>query len=131
MRKRNEPYLSRRLQQIMDLAYQLGSIAATDVEQMLEHAPANSTARTQLRVLEEKGYLVHREEGGRFLYTPVRPKPTAAKAAMERFLQTFVDGSAPLALTTLLSAKETDLSDQELDELEEIIRKTRTERQGK
>jgi BlaI family penicillinase repressor len=115
----------------MDLAYQLGSIAATDVERLLPHTPANSTARSQLRVLEEKGYLSHQEEAGRFVYTPVRPKPSAAKAAMQRFLQTFVDGSVSMALATLLSAKESDLSDEELDRLEELIRQTRTDRSSK
>jgi BlaI family penicillinase repressor len=117
-------YLSRRLQQIMDLAYERGSIAATDVEG-LAHAPANSTARTQLRVLEEKGCLAHREENGRFLYSPTHPKPSAAKEAMQHFLQTFVDNNASMALTTLLSARDADLTEQELDELEQVIREAR------
>jgi predicted transcriptional regulator len=125
MDEETEQRLSRRMGEILDLAYQLGSITAADLERLLKPPPANSTVRTQLRTLEERGHLRHFEENGRFVYVPAKARPSAAVAAMRRFLTTFVGGSASEALTTLLSAKETDLSDAEWDRLEELIRKAR------
>ncbi len=89
----------------MDIAYKQGTITASDLEQQLPGQPSNSTVRTQLRVLEERGLLVRFDLEGRYAYRPAKPKPNAAKQAMQRFLQTFVDGSLDKALTTLLSER--------------------------
>lgn len=127
MAKRPAEYLSRRFQEIMDVAYRQGTITAADLERVLEGNPSNSTVRTQLRILEERGYLVKVEEGPQS-YRPARPKQNAAVAAMQRFLHTFVDGSAELALGTLLKAKQADLSEEELARLQAIIENARKER---
>jgi len=121
MARDHNEYLSKRFQQIMDIAYERGRVTAVDVENELPGSPSNSTVRTQLRTLEERGLLRHSEESGKFVYVPTRPKPNAAKSAMQKFLRTFVDGSAEKALATLLSAKETELTDDELDRLRKMI----------
>ncbi|HEY3780177.1 MAG TPA: BlaI/MecI/CopY family transcriptional regulator [Fimbriimonadaceae bacterium] len=120
-KKTDEEYLSKRLQQIMDLVYERGRITAVELEQELPGSLSNSTVRTQLRTLEERGHLRHEDQEGRFVYFPTRLKPNAAKSAMQRFLKTFVSGSAEQALTTLLSAKESELSDSDLVRLQKII----------
>lgn len=121
MAKDGTEYISKRFQQIMDLAYKHGKVTAQDLERELSGNPSNSTVRTQLRVLEERGYLMRSEEDGRYSYAPAKPKPTAAKAAMQRFLSTFFDGSVDMALGTLLSAKEADLTDDDIDRLQQIL----------
>ncbi len=126
---RNGPeYLSKRFQEIMDLAYRKGEITAADLESGLVGNPANSTVRTQLRQLEERGLLVRVESEGPAAYRPAKPRQNAALAAMRRFLQTFADGSAEKALGTLLTAKEAELSDADLDRLQGIIEAARQER---
>ena len=121
-------YLSKRFQEIMDIAYRQGTITAADLERLLAGNPANSTVRTQLRVLEERGHLVRIEQGGYYAYRPARPKQNAAVAAMQRFLQTFVDGSVEMALGTLLTAKEADLTDEDLARLQQLIEAAKNER---
>ena len=120
MSKSEREYLSKRLQQIMDLAYQRGQVTASELEEILPGKPSNSTVRTQLRTLEDRGYLKRPDEG-KYVYVPTKAKPSAAKAAMQRFLETFVDGSLEQALATLLSAKEQKLTDEELDRLRKMI----------
>jgi len=121
MAKHSDEYLSRRFQQIMEVLYAKERATAAEVEEALPGSPTNSTVRTQLRELESRGLLRHSVEKGKFYYEPTRPKPSAAVAAMQRFLQTFVDGSVEKAFVTMLSAKETDLTDIDLARLREII----------
>ena len=116
-----EEYLSKRFQQIMDILYVKGRATASDVEDELPGSPTNSTVRTQLRELESRGLLRHTVDRGKFYYEPTRPKPSAAVAAMRRFLQTFVDDSLEQAFVTMLSAKETDLTETDLTRLRQII----------
>ena len=129
MAKQGEEYLSRRFQQIMEVIYAKEQATASEVEEALPGSPTNSTVRTQLRELEARGLLRHTVEKGKFYYEPTRPKPSAAVAAMQRFLQTFVDGSIEQAFVTMLSANEADLTDSDLARLREII--DQAEQKGK
>ncbi len=113
----------------MDLVYERGQVTAADLEISLSGNPSNSTIRTQLRTLETRGHLTHTEEDGRFIYRPAHPKPNAAKAAMQRFLQTFVNNSAEQALATLLSTKGEDLNEDDFDRLQKLIDEARKEKQ--
>jgi len=128
MAKKSQEYLSKRFQEIMDIAYRHEFITAADLERELAGNPANSTVRTQLRVLEERGHLVRFDKDGHYAYRPARPKKNAAIAAMQKFLQTFVDGSAEQALGTLLSAKDTELTNDDLERLQQVIEEAKKEK---
>lgn len=129
MARNGQEYLSKRFQEIMEIAYRQGTVTAADLERQLSGNPANSTVRTQLRVLEERGYLVRFDLDGHYAYRPARPKQNAAVAAMQRFLQTFVDGSVEGALGTLLTAKEAELTDEDLARLQGLIEAAKKEKQ--
>jgi len=128
MAKGSPEYLSKRFQEIMEIAYRQGAVNASELENLLTGKPSNSTVRTQLRVLEERGHLVRFEKDGHYAYRPARPKHNAAVAAMQRFLQTFVDGSIEMALGTLLTAKEADLTDEDLARLQNLIEVAKKEK---
>ena len=113
--------LSKREHQIMDLAYERGTIAATDLEEALPGNPSNSAVRSYLRSLEAKGYLRHEEEGVRFVYRPIRERDAVARVEASHLLKTFFGGSISGVLATLLSDREVDLSDAELDEMRRMI----------
>ena len=72
-------HLSRRERQIMDILFRLGNAAATVVRAELPGTPSLSTVRTQLRVLEQKGYVRHEEQGLRYVYRPVTPRRAARR----------------------------------------------------
>ena len=56
------PTLTRRERQIMTILYRRARATAGDVMRDLSGQPHYSTVRTQLRILEEKGYVRHEEE---------------------------------------------------------------------
>jgi predicted transcriptional regulator len=117
--------LSKREHQIMDLAYERGVITATDLEEALSGNLSNSAVRSYLRSLEAKGYLRHEEEGVRFVYRPIRDRDAVARGEASRLLKTFFGGSVSGVLATLLSDKEANLTDAQLDEMRQMIEEAR------
>jgi predicted transcriptional regulator len=120
-------YLSKREQQIMELVYQRERLTAVEATELLSGKPSNSTVRTLLRILEEKGQLKHVEEDGKFVYLPVHPRQAAAKRALKGVVQTFFKGSVGDVVATLLSEEGAKLSDDELTRLQAMIDKAREE----
>ncbi len=114
-------YLSRREQQIMDIVYRNERVSAADVMEALPDALSNSAVRTHLRILESKGHLQHIEEEGRYIYLPTRPRHSEGRSVLSQVLQTFFDGSVEKVMATLLSVKESELSQEELDRLRQMI----------
>ena len=57
--------LTRRERQIMDIVYRRGRATAAEVLAELPDPPSYSAGRALLRILEEKGYLRHQQEGPR------------------------------------------------------------------
>ena len=84
--------------------------------------------RTILRVLERKGHVRHVEEGLRYVYVPVVARETATKSAMDRLIATFFGGSAKAAAAAFLDPFTTKLSQEDLQELERMIREARKEK---
>jgi len=119
--------LSRRERQIIDILYRRGRATAADVMTDLSGNPSYSTVRTQLRVMEEKGHVRHEEHGQRFVYMPTTPRRTVRKSALKHLVDTFFDGSAEQAVAALLGGEGSKLTDDELDRIEELIRKARKE----
>lgn len=119
--------LSRRERQIMDIVYQRGQATAGEVREALPDPPSNSAVRALLRVLEDKGHLTHETEGNRYLYRPTRSRGQASRAALQRVVQTFFEGSAVKAAAALIDADQGRLDDDELDALQALLAKAREE----
>ena len=86
----------------MDVLYRSGRANAADVMAALPGDPNYSTVRTQLRVLEDKGHVVHEDEGGRYVYAPAVPRHAARKSALKHLIETFFDGSAEQVVDAVL-----------------------------
>ena len=113
--------LSRRERQIMDIVYQLAEVSAQDVMQRLPDPPSYSAVRAMLRKLEDKGHIMHREEGAKYVYYPVVDHEQASRNAITRLVRTFYDGSAAQAVNALLGMSVNDISREELEEIEHMI----------
>ena len=109
----------------MDAIYRLGSASAREVQGQMHDELANATIRTMLRILEDKGHLRHVEDGRRFIYSPTRPRSSEARNAMQRLVGVFYEGSVASAMAGLLQMKDTQLSDEELNELSALIESAR------
>ena len=115
----------------MDILYRRGRATAGEVMEDLTGDPNYSTVRTQLRVLEEKGHVRHEEEGLRYVYEPAVPRSSARKSAMRHLVETFFDGSAGNAVAALLGGEGAKLSDEELERIADMVKKSKAGRAGK
>jgi predicted transcriptional regulator len=119
--------LTKRERLIMDVLFRLGRATADEVRRELPGAPSDSTVRTQLRVLEEKGYVRHEEDGRRFVFSPVLPRRSVRKSALRHVVDTFFEGSTEKVVAALLGGEGAAVSDDELDRILDLVTKARKE----
>lgn len=122
--------LSRRERQIIDILYRRGRATAAEVRDDLPGDPNDSTVRTHLRILEDKGHVTHTEDGPRFVYTAVVPRRAARRSALRHLVDTFFDGSTEKVVTALLGSDGARLTDDELKRIAALIEKARKEGQA-
>src|SRR5450432_3958328 len=119
--------LSRREREILDILHRLGRATVAEVLELLPDPPSYSAVRSILRVLEEKGHARHREEGKRYLYSPVEAPQSAARSALQQVVRNFFGGSLEQAVKAFLADRETDVSAEELERLAAMIEQARQE----
>ena len=117
----NQP-LSRREREVMDVLYRRGEATVAEVLEDLKEPPTYSAVRSILRVLKEKGHIVYRAEGPRYVYAPALGRDRARPAALDHVVNTFFDGSAERALAALLDRSDLELSDEQIRRLTSEIR---------
>lgn len=122
--------LTRRERQIMEVLFRLGRATAEDVMHELPGNPNYSTVRTQLRVLEQKGYVRHEESGRRFFYTPAVRRQSARKSALRNVVETFFGGSVEKVVAALVGGEAASVSDDELERILALVEKARKEKEG-
>jgi len=69
--------------------------------------------------------LLKKESGMRYIYYPVLAKKKASRLALERVVSTFFEHSPTLAVCSLLEMKNGKISREEIEQLEEILEKTK------
>ena len=131
MARPTEPSLSRRERQILDVVYALGRASALQVMAKLPDAPSKTAVRTFLRILEEKGHLVHEEEGRTYVYRPCLPRERAGSGALRRVLDVFFGGSLEQAVAAHLGGSAGDLDEAELKRVASLIQQARKAKKEK
>ena len=127
MKKSGRPNLSRREREIMDIVYRRGHATAAEVMNELSGKPHYSTVRTQLRILEGKGYVRHEEENLRYVYLPAVPQTEVGRSALQQLMDAFYDGSTENVVAALLGLEGTRLSEKKLDRIAAMVEKARKE----
>lgn len=117
--------LSARERQILEVVHSLGDASARQIQSGIPDPPSYSAVRRLIGILEEKGFLNHREEGGRYRYAATTPASEAGVSALQKLVKTFFDDSLEKALATFLSSRETELDDSELQRLSRLIDEAR------
>jgi predicted transcriptional regulator len=74
---------------------------------------------------EEKDHLTHEEHGPRYVYEATTPREEASESALERLVRTFFDGSPTKTVAALMDLSATRMSEDELDELADMIEQAR------
>jgi predicted transcriptional regulator len=88
-------------------------------------APGYSAVRTLLATLESKGYVKHGRDGAKYVYEPIVRHSKASRSAIAHLIQTFFEGSRGRAAAALLDVSPSQFSEEDLDELDELIKKAR------
>lgn len=115
--------LSRREREVLDVLYRRGEATVAEVMEDMASPPTYSAVRSTLRILEEKGHIVHKEDGPRYVYAPALARDKARKAALDHLVNTFFEGSAEEALVALLRRSDLDMTEPQIQRLARAIRR--------
>lgn len=105
--------------EVLQLVWAQGSATADSVQKALSRPLKESTVRTVLKRLEEKGHLTHRVDQRTFVYAAADTRARAAARAVQRIVDRFCSGSVEEVLTGLVDARIVDSA--ELQRLAEKI----------
>ena len=92
------------MQLIWQHAAKDNAMSAEQIREELGRPLKDSTIRTVLRRLEEKGYLTHTVESRTFLYRPAEAPQMVAGRAVKRIIDWFCDGSVEALLVGMVDS---------------------------
>lgn len=106
---------------LMRVLWTRGESSVADlVAACADKAPlAYTSVLTTVRILEQKGYVSHRQEGRAFLYSPSVAEHEASRSEVRNVMQRFFGNSRERLLLSLLGDEE--ISREELRRLKEAI----------
>jgi predicted transcriptional regulator len=106
---------------LMHVLWDKGEASVSEVVTALREKPkpAYNTVLTLLRILERKGYVIHRKDGRAFVFVPTVDRSDARKNAMRSLVNRFFEGSSRLLLLNLLEDEQ--LSAEARDEIKQHI----------
>jgi BlaI family transcriptional regulator, penicillinase repressor len=90
-------------------------------------ALAYNSVLTTIRILEQKGYVRHRQEGRAFLYSPCVAEQEASRSEVRHMMQRFFGNSREKLLLSLL---DDEVTAEELQRLKEAIAAAADDRAG-
>ena len=111
---------------VMEAVWQAGSVSTEDVCAALAglHPVKESTARTVLSRLEEKGYVAHRVDGRSNIYRGVDAPQSVAAKAVRQIIERFCGGSVEQLLVGMVNNDVVD--EKELQRLAQRIARRKT-----
>ena len=113
-----------RERQIVDILYERGPVAVSDICEALPDQLSGSAVRAMLKRLEDKGFVQRTDSERGYLYSPTVSETAAKKSALSEIVRVFFNGSPASAASALLGMSDR-LEGQELDELEAMIARAR------
>jgi predicted transcriptional regulator len=107
---------------LMKILWRRGESAVTDLVAAMPDGEtlAYNSVLTTIRILEQKGYVEHRQEGRAFVYRPSIAEQEASRSEVRHVLNRFFGNSRERLLLSLLGDE--DLSLEELQRLKEAVR---------
>lgn len=107
---------------LMKILWRRGESAVNDLVAALPEAEAlaYNSVLTTIRILEQKGYVDHRQEGRAFIYRPIVAEQEASRSEVKHVLSRFFGNSREQLLLSLLGDDE--ISRDELERLRTVIR---------
>jgi len=91
-------------QDVMQLVWAHGAVTADAVRAALKRPLKESTIRTVLRRLEDKGYVKHSTDNRTFIYTATEQRERVAAKAVKRIVDWFCNGSVEEVLVGMVDS---------------------------
>ena len=88
--------------EVMQLVWAHGPVTAEAVRERLSRRLKESTVRTVLRRLEDKGYTTHTVDGRTYVYAAAQPRGRVAAKAVQRIVDWFCNGSVEEVLVGMV-----------------------------
>ncbi len=106
---------------LMKILWRRGESAVNDLVAAMPDGEtlAYNSVLTTIRILEQKGYVEHRQEGRAFVYRPCVAEQEASRSEMRHLMSRFFGDSRERLLLSLLGDEE--ISPEELQRLKEAI----------
>ena len=106
---------------LMKILWRRGESAVTDLVEAMPEGEilAYNSVLTTIRILEQKGYVEHRQEGRAFVYWPCVAEQEASRSEVRHLMSRFFGNSREQLLLSLLGDDE--ISAEELQRLKEAI----------
>jgi predicted transcriptional regulator len=106
---------------LMKILWCRGESAVNDLVSAIPQGEtlAYNSVLTTIRILEQKGYVQHRQEGRAFIYRPLIAEHEASRTEVKHILSRFFGNSREQLLLSLLG--EGDISREELNRLKAAI----------
>jgi BlaI family transcriptional regulator, penicillinase repressor len=114
---------------VLGIVWHRAEATADQVREEMERPLKDSTIRTVLRRLEEKGYLEHSVDNRTFLYRPAESRQRVAGRAVQRIVDWFCAGSVEDLLVGMVDSKV--VSRAELERLARRIAAAKKQEGGK
>jgi BlaI family transcriptional regulator, penicillinase repressor len=111
---------------ILSIVWRMGAVTAEQVREELDRPLKDSTVRTVLRRLEEKGYVKHAVEGRTFIYSAAEPAQNVAVRAVKHIIDRFCGGSVEQLMIGMVDNEVIDRK-----ELDRLARKIAARKEGK
>ena len=107
---------------LMKILWRRGESAVNDLVAAIPdgEALAYNSVLTTIRILEQKGYVEHRQEGRAFIYRPCVAEEDAGRSEVRHVLSRFFSNSREQLMLSLLG--DGDITSDELQRLKEAIR---------
>jgi predicted transcriptional regulator len=107
---------------LMKILWRRGESAVTDLVAAMPDGEtlAYNSVLTTIRILEQKGYVEHRQEGRAFVYRPCVAEYEASRSEVRHVLSRFFGNSRERLLLSLLGDEE--LTPDELQRLKDAVR---------
>ena len=94
--------------EVMQLVWSGGEVTAEAIREQLDRKPKESTVRTVLRRLEDKGYVTHTVSGRTFVFRAAASRQDVAARAVKHIVDWFCNGSLEEVLVGMADARMLD-----------------------
>ena len=122
MARQKSPILTETELRLMDVLWEKGKATVSEVVAALsgaEKGPAYSTVLTMLRILTEKGYARHENEGRAYVYHPVVDRGEVRRRVIKYMVSHFFNNSPETLVLKILEYENIDAED--LDRLKRLV----------